>query len=268
MRVFLTFAILSSLANAGWCFEGTPNPKILDGLKFDGWVKVADGDQTDHIQCGEGELRSGWASDLGFAVLKWTSDGEITGSGEAETLSFETSATNKEKSQMVMRVKVVNRKALTATIKILKADGKTEEHSMQANVRPKYLDNAAYTQALKECRALDLAVKEAPKHYIPPDPAVEKMLEAPLAFTAHERPLHQILDWLSDHLEVLVYSDLGDFDHSPIFTITDAKTTKEVLEQMCKQKNYAYVVRGHAIVLTYPDRAAKLHLKPDDAKQK
>lgn len=137
-----------------------------------------------------------------------------------------------------------------------------------AEVEPEkvpYDQTEAYKLALIDVKDTDIAVDEAPRHYIAPDPETLKKLSTHLTLDAKERFLKQVLDWLSEQVNTPIVCDM-DWDSHPKVTIdVKDKSVTEILDLLMKQIKIVkldYLVRGRAVLVTRPERVAKLKEEP------
>jgi hypothetical protein len=164
-----------------------------------------------------------------------------------------------------MGVVVQDQKSLTATVRLSKADGTVKDFRIEANAKPRWFETDDFRNALKDIEDIDLAVEKAPARYIAPDVETERKLAQHISRTFKERPLGRCLLWISEQIKVPIRCDI-DWDEHPLVSIkAEDKPVSEVLDNLAKQAKLEYVVRGRAVLVTKPERAAKLRLTPDKA---
>jgi len=257
-------ALIAVLCSLGHSYEGTPQQGILYGEVFIGTVKASDKDakpDNETITGGMAQIRSAWAEKLGFGALKWTSIGEISGDAHSSTLEISVEAANEARDRLQINVVVNDLTSLSAVAKLMRADGSATIYQIDATLQP-WVKTDAYKNAHKDIEDADLAVEQAPARYIAPDVEVEKKLGRHISFKVNARPLDRCLESLASQIKVPMVCDF-QWDHQPLVTI-DAyvKPIREIIDDLTKQANVEYVVRGRAVLVTKAERAAKLRLMP------
>ena len=265
MKTHLLTSLLCMLSWTGFAFEGTPAPGCIDGKVFVGTIRSSDKAAkavSETITGGSGEITSAWAVGLGFGALKWLGMGEISGDKDSERLEISVQATNAAKDMLQMRVYVDDQKILSAVAKLTKANGTVSEFKIEATLKP-LNETDEFKRALKDIEDIDAAVETAPAHYIAPDLEVEKKLNQRVSLTVNARPLGQCLNWLTEKIRIPIVCDIQWDGHPKVNIEANDKPVREILDDLTKQAKVEYVVRGRAVLVTKPERAAKLRLTPD-----
>ena len=266
VKPILIAIIIHVVAWQGKAYEGTPSPEYLDGMTFVGTVEsTSDKDAKpieEEIKGGKGEIHSQWASKLGFDALKWNSIGEISGIGKSATLEIWVKATNADKDSLEMNVVVADGKKFSAKAKLVLANKTTKTFSIDATLKPRWFETDDFKKAAEDLDDIDLAIKKAPAHYLAPNPETEKKLDQHVSFAAKQRTMGESLFWLAEQIKTPIACEVDWAQHPNASIDATDKSVKEVLDNLTRQTQTEYVVRGRAIVITKPERAAKLKLKP------
>src|SRR5258708_6740151 len=134
----LSFCAIS--VSAGWTYEGTPAPGILNGRTFTGTVTKTVPQDSKPVtikcesKCKSGIFASTWFKSLGFDDMTWES-GEISGSSKEMSLFIILSAKNNAGDTLRMHIKVLDLRDLSAQAKLSKPNGTVEEYSISAKLK-------------------------------------------------------------------------------------------------------------------------------------